>query len=397
MTFEALGSQPLCFNPAARTAGYTPLVPPAPAAPPPSYARTRDDALRARQQACAASLAASGLVLVRDVLPYVTVHLRTGAVLHAELDGDAVRRDHPRCRAAVPLLLAAIKGWPQHWLRAARQGRSPLTPGEWACVRHADGTTIIGKVLLGQQAVGSACTLREWHCDRTNRLLETSHDAAFAPAMGVSVARAVCWLDTPEPPPEQAQWVNSRLPRKHVPPPTWRWAGLDGDARLDPTAWLACGRPICGASRADGCWPGSATEISTLPCSHSCLMNATGRSPPSPARSDVNGVGRPSHDQPVHGVIYSCSRLTMTMSQRRHDSLWARSSRPAGPRRSPYARDRPCGSYTCVACRLALARAAMDFVQLLRRWLIRLPSRFLRHTSTSLSTPPLRGGCGSRC
>ena len=28
-----------------------------------------------------------------------------------------------------------------------------------------------------------------------------------------------------------------------MPPPTWRWAGLDGEARLDPTAWLACGRP----------------------------------------------------------------------------------------------------------------------------------------------------------
>lgn len=238
-------------------------------------------------------------------------------------------------------------------------------------------------------------------------------------ANGTAIEPTACWRRLMTPPSRQrwgcrsralsAGWTRlSRRPSKpsgltracHASTCRRRpGGGLGLMARHDSTqrrGWRVAARR-CGASRADGYWPGSATEISTLPCSHSCLMNATGRSPPSPARSDVNGVGRPSHDQPVHGVIYSCSRPTMTMSQRRHDSLWARSSRPAGPRRSPYARDRPCGSYTCVACRLALARAAMDFVQLLRRWLIRLPSRFLRHTSTSLSTPPLRGGCGSRC
>ena len=33
------------------------------------------------------------------------------------------------------------------------------------------------------------------------------------------------------------------VPRKHVPPPCWRFVGPLGDPRIDPTAWLMRGRP----------------------------------------------------------------------------------------------------------------------------------------------------------
>ena len=102
---------------------------------------------------------------------------------------------------------------------------------------------VIGRVAADQTAVGGPCTIREWHCDRTHRLFETPTSVPFLPADGSTLVRAICWLDAPEPPPERAQWVHSRLPRKHVPPPTWRWAGFDGTARVDPTEWMTCGRP----------------------------------------------------------------------------------------------------------------------------------------------------------
>ena len=38
--------------------------------------------------------------------------------------------------------------------------------------------------------------------------------------------------------------MNSMVPRKHVPPPAWRWAGfIDETGRVDPTKWVVRGRP----------------------------------------------------------------------------------------------------------------------------------------------------------
>ena len=53
----------------------------------------------------------------------------------------------------------------------------------------------------------------------------------------------MCWLDEPQPDPERQQYVNSMLPRKRVPPPAWRWAGVVGESRINPSAWLMRGQP----------------------------------------------------------------------------------------------------------------------------------------------------------
>jgi hypothetical protein len=57
------------------------------------------------------------------------------------------------------------------------------------------------------------------------------------------VLRALCWLETAPPEPERQHYVNSMVPRKHVPPPTYRYAGELGAARVDPTAWRVRGWP----------------------------------------------------------------------------------------------------------------------------------------------------------
>jgi hypothetical protein len=59
--------------------------------------------------------------------------------------------------------------------------------------------------------------------------------------------RAICWLQTPVIAPERAQYRRSMVPRKHVPPPHWRFAGQLGDARIDPTSWVMRGRPTLKA------------------------------------------------------------------------------------------------------------------------------------------------------
>ena len=45
------------------------------------------------------------------------------------------------------------------------------------------------------------------------------------------------WEEVKPPDPEREHNRNHITPRKHVQPPTWRFSGVLGDARIDPTAW----------------------------------------------------------------------------------------------------------------------------------------------------------------
>ena len=249
IAFEALGAMPLSFNPAARAADHQPVVPQAPAPPPPAFSRTTDAALLGRQQASARALGACGLLLVRNILPYVNVQRQSpSAPLRARLDAARLRGDHPSSRAVVGLLMGVITAWPQHWLEAINTGRKRLLSGDWVCLRRPDGGEVVGCVVTAQRVRDGNCTIRIWATDRTRRLTETQDMLSYTPASG-TLSRALVWLDAPQPPPERARWVNAMTPRKHVPPPSWRWAGLLGDARVDPTEWNCYTRPTLSLAR----------------------------------------------------------------------------------------------------------------------------------------------------
>ena len=60
--------------------------------------------VRARREAAAAATAAQGFVLVRDLLPYITLDVGPNGTLLAQLDESAVRARVAHCRITLPVL-----------------------------------------------------------------------------------------------------------------------------------------------------------------------------------------------------------------------------------------------------------------------------------------------------
>ena len=232
LPLEAVETMPLWFNPAAAEADHEPD----PRSVHAALRRTRDEAIRARREAVATKAAAQHFVLVRDLLPYVTVEVGPHAALRARLDRDALRA-RCRCRDTVAALHDVAELWPQRWLRTIARGRQPCKPGEWVCL-VAGARLHVGR--LRMRAPGGRCVVRMWQADRMNRITESSYEHVCDVN---DLSRALCWLQTPVEAPERTHYRNSMVPRKHVPPPCWRFAGPLCEPRIDPTVWLMRGRP----------------------------------------------------------------------------------------------------------------------------------------------------------
>ena len=125
-TYEAIAAMPLCLNPAANEPGHAPdegseYV---------ALRRTNDAMLRERRENLAARLARQGFVLVRDLLPHLSVEAAHDGTLRARIDDDSVRATlRSRCRFTLPALQALVALWPQRWRdgsRASAMVRHPL-------------------------------------------------------------------------------------------------------------------------------------------------------------------------------------------------------------------------------------------------------------------------------
>ena len=192
--------------------------------------------LQARRENAQRRLARQGFVLVRDLLPHLRVEAMQNGALRARLDEDSVRAAlRHRCRYTLPALHALVALWPQRWLANIRDGIAPIAEGEWVSLTIG-GERKIGRVASrGRHDVG---VVRLWDCDRSSRLSDSGVDHRCQLS---GLSRVLAWLETPAVAPERAHYQNSMTPRRRVQPPTWRYVGALGDARVDPTAWTQRG------------------------------------------------------------------------------------------------------------------------------------------------------------
>ena len=170
-TFEAIAAMPLCLNPAACEPEHAPdegseYV---------ALRRTHDAMLRERRENLAARLARQGFVLVRDLLPHLSVETAQDGTLHARLDDDSVRATlHSLCRYTMPALRALVALWPQRWLACIRDGEAPIAEGDWVSFT-VGGERKIGRV-VSRGRHGSVGAVRLWDCDRSSRLSDSGVD-----------------------------------------------------------------------------------------------------------------------------------------------------------------------------------------------------------------------------
>ena len=94
--------------------------------------RTSDAMLRERRENLAARLARQSFVLVRDLLPHLSVEAAQDGTLRARINEDSVRAAlHGRCRYTLPALQALVALWPQRWLACIRDAETPIAEGDW--------------------------------------------------------------------------------------------------------------------------------------------------------------------------------------------------------------------------------------------------------------------------
>ena len=141
-TLEAISAMPLCLNPAA----CEPELEPRDGSEYVALRRTTDVMLQARRENTQRRLARQGFVLVRDLMPHLSVAAMQDGTLRARLDEDSVRaalRHH--CRYTLPALRALVALWPQRWLASIRDGVAPIAQGEWVSLTIG-GVRKIGRV-----------------------------------------------------------------------------------------------------------------------------------------------------------------------------------------------------------------------------------------------------------
>ena len=98
----------------------------------------------------------------------------------------------------------------------------------------------MGRVTTPQLAIDGPCQVRVWTRDATNTLHETERTMLYDGSGGLRRCR--CWW-RPELPVvhERRDWQNTMTPRKHTPPPAWRWGGYLDEPGVDPTEWIVRG------------------------------------------------------------------------------------------------------------------------------------------------------------
>ena len=213
--FEVVRSEPLTFNPAARTPGLTATEHVAFRRVQPTNDHERR--LDTKRHEVQSELGHRGLVLIADVLPFIRITRQPAGSRLATVDAAALDAAHPRWRRGGAALAAIAAAWPQAWLRALEAGPRLFSEGEWVAFEHPHDGFTVGRVVNDQQpSAQSRFRVDVFSRDRS----WTLHDEgrrAYCPS-GCTARRCIVWRYEPPPEsPDRANVVNPMTPRKHVP------------------------------------------------------------------------------------------------------------------------------------------------------------------------------------